>query len=225
MQRKVPFMVGEFYHIYNRGTDKRNIFMTLNDYNRFVTLLYLCNSTKSVNIEQEIRKGRSFTELLLIERKEQLVDIVAYCLMPNHFHLLISERVDGGVSMFMKKLSTAYSMYFNVKHKRSGALFEGRFKAKHVDDDNYLKYLLSYVHLNPVKLIDSKWKENGISDKIAAKNYLNNYKYSSYIDFLGENRKEKNILAPESYPQYFETLKDFEDFVDEWLTFNEEESL
>ena len=223
MLRENPFVVGEFYHLYNRGTDKRVIFTSLNDYNRFVMLLYLCNTTKSVSIRREFRKGRSFAELWQINRKEQLVDIVAYCLMPNHFHLLIRERADGGISIFMKKLATAYSMYFNVKHKRSGALFEGRFKSKYVDNDNYLKYLLSYIHLNPVKLIDSDWKENGISDKIAAKKYLKNYKYSSYLDFLGENRKENNVLTKEVLSEYFETFKEFEDFVDEWLMFNDDE--
>jgi len=221
MQRKINFVSGEYYHIYNRGTDKRDIFTCLNDYNRFVTLLYLCNSTKSVNIEIELQKGRSFLEFMDMDRAEQLVDIVAYCLMPNHFHLLIHERTDGGISIFMKKLSTAYSMYFNNKYNRTGSLFEGRFKAKHIDDDNYLKYLLSYIHLNPVKLIDLKWKENGITDKVKAKDFLLEYKYSSYLDYIGVKRKEASILNMESFPQYFQTLKEFEVFVDEWLTFNE----
>lgn len=221
MQRKINFVSGEYYHIYNRGTDKRDIFTCLNDYNRFVTLLYLCNSTKSVNIEIELQKGRSFLEFMDMDRAEQLVDIVAYCLMPNHFHLLIHERNDGGISIFMKKLSTAYSMYFNSKYNRTGSLFEGRFKAKHIDDDNYLKYLLSYIHLNPVKLIDLKWKENGITDKVKAKDFLLEYKYSSYLDYIGVKRKEASILNMESFPQYFQTLKEFEVFVDEWLTFNE----
>ncbi len=221
--RKISFVPGEFYHLYNRGTDKRIIFTCYNDFNRFVVLLYLCNSDKSVDIDGKLREGRTFPELLGVDRGEQLVDIVAYCLMPNHFHLLIHERNENGISMFMKKLSTAYSMYFNNKYDRSGALFEGRFKAKHVDNDNYLKYLLSYIHLNPVKLIDLKWKENGITDKIKAKDFLNEYKYSSYMDYVGIKRKEKAILNISSLPEYFETHKEFEGFVDEWLTFNEED--
>jgi len=162
-----------------------------------------------------------YLELMSEYTRQSGTEVWAYCLMPNHFHLLVYEKIDGGISIFMKKLSTAYSMYFNNKHNRSGALFEGRFKAKYINDDNYLKYLLSYIHLNPIKLIDPQWKENGISDKVRAKEYLKGYKYSSYIDFLGTNRKENNILTPESYPQYFATLKEFENFVDEWLTFDE----
>ncbi len=223
MLRKTPFIVDEFYHIYNRGTDKRDIFTCSNDYNRFIMLLYVANGTNSVDISKHFGEGRSFASLMLCERGEQLVDIIAYCLMPNHFHLLIHERTDGGISIFMKKLSTAYSMYFNNKYDRSGALFEGRFKAKHIDDDNYFKYLLSYVHLNPVKLIDSNWKENSITDKVKAKDFLWNYKYSSYLDYVGVKRKEVGILNTEPLPPYFETPKEFEGFVDEWLTFNEED--
>jgi len=222
MQRKIDFTPGEFYHIYNRGTDKRDIFTTSNDFNRFMVLLYLCNSLKPVNIELELKKGRSFSELWEIKRENPIVDICAYCLMPNHFHFLIKEVVDGGITKFMGKLSTAYSMYFNKKYNRTGALFEGRFKAKHIDSDNYLKYLLSYIHLNPVKLIEPEWKESGISDKVAAKNYLKKYHYSSYMDFLRNDRIEKNILTSGSLPRYFETFNEFEDLVDEWLMFSEE---
>src|SRR3989344_7978889 len=133
MLRKISFAPEEFYHLYNRGVDKRNIFTCVNDYNRFVTLLYLCNNTKPTSIEHELRSGRVFTELLNTERGKLLVDIGAYCLMPNHFHILIREKDNNGISTFMKKLSTAYSMYFNNKYKRSGALFEGRFKAQHAN--------------------------------------------------------------------------------------------
>jgi len=188
MTRKIFFVPGEFYHIYNRGTDKRVIFKNTKDYNRFVLLLYLCNSTKPVNIEAELQKGRTFLELMESNRGDELVDIGAYCLMPNHFHILIKEKNEKGISLFMKKLSTAYSMYFNKKYDRSGALFEGRFKAKHISDDAYLKYLFAYIHLNPIKIIDSEWKENGICNKSEAKIYLSKYEYSSYLDYLGKNR-------------------------------------
>lgn len=223
MLRKTDFSTGEFYHLYNRGTDKRNIFTNRNDYNRFVTLLYLCNGNESVDIDRKLREGRSFPELMLATRGDQLVNIGAYCLMPNHFHILVREKQENGISQFMKKLSTAYSMYFNSKYKRSGGLFEGRFKAKHVDSDEYLKYLFSYIHLNPVKLIDSDWKENGIVDRNKAKKYLKEYIYSSYLDYVGEHRREKNILTKESFPAYFESFNEFENFIDEWLSFKDED--
>ncbi|KKQ87003.1 MAG: Transposase [Parcubacteria group bacterium GW2011_GWF2_38_8] len=220
MQRNFSFSVDEYYHIYNRGTDKRIIFGNKNDYNRFMTLLYLCNNTMPIDISNLIRGGLSFTELMDIKVNEKLVDIGAYCLMPNHFHLFVREKRENGISLFMKKLLTAYSMYFNKKHKRTGGLFEGPFLATHVDTDEYLKYMLSYIHLNPVKIIDSKWKENGIMDRVKAKKYLSTYVYSSYLDYMNINRKEERILNKVAFPEYFTNFQEFEHFISEWLSFS-----
>lgn len=219
--RKISFSVGEYYHIYNRGTEKRAIFMDGHDYRRFVALLYVCNSIKPVDMNTHFQEGRAFLELFGLERGETLVDIIVYCLMPNHFHILIREKTEGGITKFMGKLSTAYSMYFNSKNARTGALFEGRFKAKHANTDEYLKYLFAYIHLNPVKIIDPKWKENGIHDRVTAQNFLNDYEYSSYPDWQGEDRMESKILSRDASPEYFETAKEFDDFVNEWLSFKE----
>lgn len=219
MERKFQFSIGEFYHLYNRGNDKRVIFHQPNDYNRFLILLYVCNGTNPVNLAKYFSEGRSFSEIIDIDRGEQIIDIGAYCLMPNHFHLLVREKKENGISLFIKKLLTGYSMYYNKKHERSGSLFENRFKATYVDNDEYLKYLFSYIHLNPVKLIDTGWKENGISDKTKAKEYLRDYKYSSYLDYIINNNK-MNILNKSEFPDYFDGFKDFENFIDEWLSFN-----
>ncbi|OIP64419.1 hypothetical protein AUK15_03280 [Candidatus Nomurabacteria bacterium CG2_30_43_9] len=219
MRRRINISTGEYYHLYNRGTDKRTIFMESHDYKRFMALLYVCNSTEPVDIADHFQKGRSFPELFAIEREDQLVDIIAYCLIPNHFHLLIREKTEGGTEKFMRKLLTAYSMYFNSKYGRTGTLFEGRFKAKHVDSDEYLKYLFAYIHLNPVKLIDPKWKENGIQNRETAYDYLVNYMYSSYSDWKGNTRMESKILNREASPEYFNSSKDFDEFVNDWLMF------
>lgn len=218
MERKFVFSIGEFYHIYNRGTEKRNIFVDLNDYQRFIKLLFFSNGTKPI-ILRDIPQGRPLGG---INKSEALVAIGAYCLMPNHFHLLVKETSEGGVTKFMSKLSTAYSMFFNKKNNRTGSLFEGKFKASHVDNDNYLKYLFSYIHLNPVKIIEPKWKETGITDKKRAEQYLKNYKYSSYLDYLGESRPEGIILDKKSFPEYFFSFVDFGDFINDWLNFKAE---
>jgi putative transposase len=220
MRRKFKFSIGEYYHVYNRGTDKRDIFTNQNDYNRFMVLLHLCNGTKSVDIGNLIREGRSFTELMSVVVNERLVDVGAYCLMPNHFHLLLREKQSDGISLFMKKLLTAYSMYFNNKHKRTGSLFEGRFKAQHANRDEYLKYLFAYIHLNPVKIFEPQWKKSGISDISKAKKFLDNYYYSSYADYQGIKRKEGVIITPESFPQYFSETP-FKDYITSWLNFRE----
>lgn len=162
-------------------------------------------------------------ELFEIERGETLVDVIVYCLMPNHFHLLIREKKAGGIAKFLGKLSTGYSMYFNNKNKRTGALFEGRFKAVHVDSDEYLQYLFAYIHLNPVKIIDPSWKENGIKDRIVAQEFLKNYAHSSYPDYQGVVRMETKIINREAGPEYFTTAKAFDDFVNDWLDFKIEQ--
>lgn len=223
MRRKINFSIGEYYHTYNRGTDKRTIFMDQYDHKRFQALLYICNSIKAVDMNLHFKEeGRTFSELFEIEREDTLVDIGTYSLMPNHFHILIREKMEGGIIKFMSKLSIAYAMYFNKKNGRTGGLFEGPFKAKHVTTDEYLKYLFAYIHLNPVKIIDSKWKENGIKDRSTAQDYLKKYEYSSYLDYQNEVRLENKIINKGVFPEYFADPKDFNDFIDEWLTFKSE---
>ena len=219
MQRKIEFSIGEYYHVYNRGTDKRIIFLEHPDYRRFMALLYACNSIEPVNISDHFKKGQSFSEIFDHERDDTLVEIGAYCLMPNHFHLLLREKSEGGISKFILKLSTGYSMYFNKKNMRTGSLFEGPYKAKHITRDEYLKYLFAYIHLNPVKIIDPEWKENGISNRIAAKEYLSKYLYSSYQEYIGALRKEWKILNRPAFPEYFADPQDFEGFIDDWIKF------
>lgn len=219
MQRDCVFAESEYYHIYNRGNNKANVFFTPSDYERFILLLYVCNGTNRVAVKDipQSSRGPTSGKWGEIERGEQLVDIGAYCLMPNHFHILIRERTEGGVTTFMKKLGTGYSMYINKKYDRTGGLFEGRFKARLVDSDEYLKYLFAYIHLNPVSLVDSSWKEKRLLNKKQTQKYLDTYSYSSYSDYMGTEREEGLILDRESYPQYFSTASDFTTFADEWL--------
>jgi len=221
MSRNIIFSIDEFYHIYNRGTEKRIIFLDEYDNNRFTLLLYLCNCPDRVDLSDLLRQGLSLHEIFKEERIDTLVDIGAWCLMPNHFHLLIKEKMENGVAIFMQKLLTSYSMYFNFKYHRKGSLFEGPFKARHLDYDQYLKYQFTYIHLNPIGIIDSGWKEKYIEDKKKAKIFLEEYRYSSYLDYSGQGRSEGNILNREAFPEYFETVLDFNKMVDEWINFSE----
>ena len=115
MNRPHKFTTGEYYHIYNRGTDKREIFLDNHDYHRFMILLYLCNNSKALDLQKLFREGRSFTELFEMENKNPLVAIGTWVIMPNHFHILIKELTDNGTTTFMRKVMTGYSMYFNKK--------------------------------------------------------------------------------------------------------------
>ena len=218
MARKLSFSVSECYHIYNRGTEKRDIFLDKADYLRFIVSLYISNNTDVMHISNLINQGETLMKILNMDKKGSLVDIGAYCLMPNHFHLLVKEKTENGISKFMSKLTTGYSMYFNKRYDRSGNLFQGVFKSTHVDSDEYLKYLFAYIHLNPVKLTEPEWKENGIKDKNMVSSFLEGYSYSSYFDYSKDNsRSEKKIINKESFPEYFSNRKDFDDFINDWL--------
>jgi putative transposase len=219
MTRQTILARDEFYHIYNRGTDKRKIFSSQKDYERFLALLYLCNNSETVHLSNH--QGSTLPKLLSMPRGAPLVHLCAYCLMPNHFHLILQEIDDGGISRFMQKLITAYTMYFNKLHERSGALFQGRFKATHAKDDGYLTYLISYIHLNPVKLFEPTWKETGIKNRKGSETFLDNYEYSSYLDYVGNIRKEAVIIDKTALPDYFETPKGFKEYVTQWLEYNQ----
>jgi len=142
--------------------------------------------------------------------------------MPNHIHLLVREKEEQGISKFMQKLMTGYTMYFNKRHERTGALFQGKFKATHANEDRYLKYLTSYIHLNPIKLIEPTWKETGIRNRKSAEKYLSNYRYSSYPDYLGISRVESMILNKEALPDYFRTRQGLEADIADWLSYKQE---
>jgi len=214
--RKVNLVNGEYYHIYNRGNSKQKIFHDNEDYFRFMSLLYACNSINNFRADT-IPKGESPYDF---KRGKRIVSIGSYCLMPNHFHVLITQTAEGDISKFMQKITTAYVMYYNKKYERTGGLFEGKFKSEHSGNDRYLKYLFSYIHLNPIKLTDKDWKEVGIKNKKEALEYLQKYKYSSYLDYLGIKRIQNIILDIKDFPEYFPNKKSFQREIFEWLNYN-----
>ena len=220
MERKIIFSEGEFYHLYNRGVEKRTIFSDNNDRERFLRLLFIANSTEPF-VFRDI-EDKKFGD---IDRGSPIVAIGAYSLMPNHFHILVKEIKKGGISAFMEKLTTGYSMYFNKRNDRVGPLFQGTFKAQHITRDEHLKYLYAYIHLNPVKLIDSRWKENGIRDRTRAKHHLQEYRHSSYLDYCGVDREEGLILAPDEFPRYFSKSYSFNNLINDWLNYSEPDSI
>ena len=146
--RKIDFTNDEYYHVFNRGVDKRVIFNTQEKQAYFLSRLQLLNTTDSRKYITN-KRSRHKNKIILGEG-EQLVSIVAYCLLPNHFHLLLKQNVDHGISQFMQRLGTAYTMFFNQQEKRSGALFQGKFKATHLSGDFALPILSAYVNLNYV---------------------------------------------------------------------------
>ncbi|MEA2112604.1 MAG: transposase [Patescibacteria group bacterium] len=145
--RKEPFIVGQYYHIYNRGVDKRVVFKDNVDLSRFFQSMEEFNGLDPIGSIFENRFKRR-KEGNLNDRDSKLVDFVCYCLNPNHYHFILTPLVDQGIEKFMQRLGTGFTMFFNEKYNRTGALFQGRFKSVLIDSDEYLMYLNVYVNLN-----------------------------------------------------------------------------
>jgi len=145
--RKQPIVTGEYYHIYNRGVDKRDVFGDPNDIYRFIESIKAFNQTEGVLSLANLRKSQQIEPKALSESKP-LVLFVAYCLNPNHFHFVLKQNVDGGIARFMQKLQGAYTYFFNVKNSRSGALFQGTFKSQLINNENYFNKIIGYVNKN-----------------------------------------------------------------------------
>ncbi len=221
--RKTEFIESEYYHIYNRGNSKQKIFLDDKDRERFLKLLYLYNSRKRIDFYNDITKRK--IDAWDFEKGESIVNIGAWVIMPNHFHLYLSIKEQkearlpsrNAITDFMHRVLTSYAKYFNAKYKRTGSLFEGKFKSVYVNKDNQAKYLFSYIHLNPIKLIYPNWKEEGIKNRKEAINFLDSYKWSSYSDYLETIRLENKIINKIDFLNYFKTKRDFYKEIFEWI--------
>jgi putative transposase len=189
MPIKRPQLInGEIYHIVIRGVGDFEIFRDDNDYYRAIFSLYEFNTTEPIEIREQRRKRKLLknTGGLSSGTRDLLVKILAFCFMPNHIHLLVRQLKNGGITQFMRKFGTGYATYFNKKYNRKGHLFQGRFRAVHIKDNEQLKTVFVYIHANPISLIEPKWKEKGIKNSQKVIKFLENYKWSSYSDYLGK---------------------------------------
>jgi REP element-mobilizing transposase RayT len=185
------FITGEYYHIFNRGVEKRKIFGNEADYRKFKTSLKDFNSTDPAwKIEWAKKKGE-------ILKGESMIEIVAYCLNPNHFHLLLKQVRNGGISEFMRKLGTGYTMYFNKKYDRSGVLFQGKFKSVRIKSNNHLLYLSAYVNCNS--------EIHGIAK-------AEKYKWCSFGEYLS---KDKILCNKKIIINQFENFEEYKNFCKE----------
>jgi REP element-mobilizing transposase RayT len=202
--RKIKFSNNEFYHIFNRGVEKRNIFNNKKDLERFLKSMKAFNSVLPIGslYEQSFQKDKI---------KNPLVNFIAFSLLPNHFHFILEQVYEGGISEFMKRLMGGYTWYFNQKNKRSGVLFQGRFKANHIDSNEYLLHSSVYVNLN------HKQKLGGWTAKSRE---LIKSSWEEYLDKTKESFCDKDIVLnqfnnPEEYKEF--ALSSLED-----IKFNKE---
>lgn len=192
MITRMPFASGEWYHCFTRGIDKRATFKERRDYERFLQQMHVCNTARTIH--RSDLAMRSTEEILKIPLTDKLVAVGAFCLMPNHFHLILSESKDNGIPRFMQKLGTAYSMYFNIKNKRTGGLFVSPFRSKRLHNDEYFQYALQYIHCNPAELYEPRWKEGHVSDMQTLENKLRSYPYSSLGAFENEQHPLRGLV-------------------------------
>ncbi|OIO50861.1 hypothetical protein CO131_01220 [Candidatus Kaiserbacteria bacterium CG_4_9_14_3_um_filter_50_16] len=193
--RKTEFAIDEWYHCYNRGVDKRIVFEDKRDYYRFLEYLYLVN-TKTPLHRADLGIC-DLEEILLLPRKDILVAIGGFCLMPNHFHLMLKEIIEDGITTFMQKLGTAYTMYFNSRYERMGNLFVKPFRSRHIDTDRYFQYLINYLHCNPAELYESEWKTGKINRPKVMIKKLIEYPYSS-LGAYGSTRSPLRAILDET---------------------------
>ncbi len=188
MPRKPRLLeVNKIYHVINRGVEKRKIFLKNQDYSRFILALEFFNDHASSDLWQIIER---FSPALLEKRltikrkdaKKYLVELLAFTLMPNHYHLILREIIPGGISLFMQKLG-GYTTYFNKQYNRVGPLFQSRYKSVPIQNDIQLHAVFAYVHTNPIELIEPGWKNSKVGNMKKAIEYLRIYKWSSYRDY------------------------------------------
>ncbi len=209
----------ELWHVLNRGVDGRELFMDDRDRLRFIHDLYEFNDTSPAdpNLGYRLKSMDIVSPYIEKRPRERLVEIHGWCLMKNHYHLLISELVEKGMSLFLRKLNVGYAKSFNEKYERVGTLFQGRTKKIHIERDAHFNYILHYIHLNPLDYFPGAglWRERshaGINDVRGALEYLDQYRWSSYLDYTNR-RNFPSILTTSLFKDvlgnYLHSLRDY----------------
>ncbi len=201
--RNIKIAPGEYYHIFNRGVNKQTIFNSNADRARFLFLiLYFQSPVTLLNISRPIKdfvKHSVFNTDKEKIIKERFVELVSFCLMPNHFHIILKEVEESGIARYMQRVLNSYTKYYNTKYNKSGHLFQGPYKAVHVENNNQLLYLSTYIHRNPRELKEWINKES-------------NYPWSSYQDFIKNNRFEE-LLVFDIIIEQFKNKEEYAEFV------------
>jgi putative transposase len=224
MPIKRPQLINsEIYHIVVRGVGDSEIFRDDGDYYRAIFSLYEFNTTEPIEIREQRRKRKLVKDAggQSSGTRDLLVAVLAFCFMPNHIHLLMRQLKDGGITQFMRKFGTGYAAYFNKKYNRKGHLFQGRFRAVHIKDDEQLKTVFVYIHANPISLIEPRWKEKGIKNSQKVIKFLENYKWSSYSDYLGK-KNFPSVTKRDFLLKVMGGSEGCREFVEGWIKYKKE---
>ena len=202
--RKTIITPGEYYHVVNRGVNKQKLFIDKRDYVRFLFLiLYFQSPITFINLGRHVSYFVKHQMFNISEQeniiKNRSVYLHNFCIMPNHFHLLLSESIDGGISRYLQRIQNGYGKYFNTRYQKNGHVFQGVFRAVHMQDNEQLLHTSAYIHKNPQELMSDRHD-------------LETYPWSSYRDYIGQNRWRKLIESTIILDQ-FETKEDYHTFV------------
>lgn len=191
--RITPLVTDQFYHVFNRGVAKLPIFLDRRDYNRFLDTVYYYQFQGPKPQFSQLKRFKDFN----FEKNKRIVELLCYCFMPNHFHFLIHQRQENGISEFINRLSNSYTKYFNTRHRRIGPLLQGQFKAKRIEREEQLLHVSRYIHLNPITSFLTK--------------NLKEYTWSSYPCYIG--LQKGNICTNEFILSFFKGKQKYEQFV------------
>ncbi|MCL5675925.1 MAG: transposase [Patescibacteria group bacterium] len=211
--REIPLVSNEIYHVFNRGTAGLPTFYNKRNYIRALETLFFYQSKKlPLKYSHFLKISNSQRELILqhiSKEKDFLVEIISFCLMPNHFHLLLKQITDGGISKFMSNFSNSYTRYLNTSANRFGPLFQGKFKAVRIETDEQLIHVNRYLHINPYTSYVVKTREE-----------LENYPYSSLPEYLGKSRT--NYCAKEIILDNFKSIDSYKEYIFDEIDYERE---
>ncbi len=219
--KRPPIVTGEIYHIVIKAVEGTKLFLDKKDYLRMIHDLFVFNNEDSapVNYRKQNSRGIDVSRTVLDTLKRKLlVEIWAFCLMPNHVHLLIKQLKDGGISKFMRKIGAGYGGYYNRKYKRNGHLLQGKYHIIHIKNDKQLMTVFVYIHTNPVAVFIPNWKEKGIKGRELQKiiKFLEDYRWSSYPDYLGK-KNFPSLTSREFLLKEIGGIKNSQRFINDWL--------
>lgn len=220
--RDTEFVPGEYYHIYNHGVEEREVFTSDFDFKRALVSFVAFNDEKDSpsNLSRFVKNPAQLVNYYTPDKRRRIIDIIAYTILPTHYHIFVREKAEQGISRFMHRFSKGYSRYFNLKDKRDGTLWKSPFQARLIDNEDYFVHIISYIHLNILDLIGLQWREGEIEDWDKAASELSSYPWSSYGYYrkgLDQFGYQSLILsAPDWFSDYYPEPFDFEDKLKDW---------
>lgn len=220
--RRIDFVPGEYYHIFNHGIEERVVFSDESDFTRALVSMVTFNDQENSppNLSRFVQNPDRLIQIYTPDERDRLVDIICFTLLPTHYHLFVKEKSPEGISRFMHRFGKGYARYFNLKNERRGSLWEGPFKVKHIDKEPYFHHIVSYIHLNILDLYEPSWREGKIEDWKAISDKLASYPWSSYGYYREDDTQlpymDLILTQPQWLSKEYPNSKDFEKRLKSW---------